>query len=152
MILPHLRTMFDYNNWANRRALASVTPDNDAAMRLLGHLVAAEDVWMRRMQGESQPDVEIFPTMTHDAIGAAFDDLRSRWAALLDTLDEAALAEVHSYHRSNGEARSARLLDVLQHVLNHASYHRGQIANAVRQAGGTPASVDFQLYVYAQQQ
>jgi uncharacterized damage-inducible protein DinB len=43
----------------------------------------------------------------------------------------------------SGKSYGRRLGDMLVHVANHATYHRGQVATMTRQVGGTPVSTDF---------
>jgi len=58
-------------------------------------------------------------------------------------LAESDLAGSIEYRNSKGERWQSSVADVLTHVLLHGSYHRGQIASAVRAAGGIPAYTDF---------
>ena len=41
-----------------------------------------------------------------------------------------------------------RLVDTMRHVVNHATYHRGQVATMLRQLGAVPAGTDLFTYVY----
>ena len=61
----------------------------------------------------------------------------------LASLDEDGLRDGVAYRNSKGEFWTSTVGDILTHVVLHASYHRGQIAAAVRQAGGEPAYTDF---------
>jgi uncharacterized damage-inducible protein DinB len=63
--------------------------------------------------------------------------------ALLAALDEEGLDEGVAYRNTKGEFWTSTVGDILTHVALHASYHRGQIAAAVREAGGTPAYTDY---------
>jgi len=67
----------------------------------------------------------------------------TEWGGYLAKLGEADLAGTIEYRNSKGEQWQSTVADVLTHVLLHGSYHRGQIASAIRAAGGTPAYTDF---------
>jgi uncharacterized damage-inducible protein DinB len=64
----------------------------------------------------------------------------------LDALDDARLTQVVSYVNLKGESFAYPLGRMLQHVVNHSTYHRGQIATLLRQLGATPLSTDLLLY------
>ena len=65
-----------------------------------------------------------------------------------DELTESELRRVASYTNTQGQPHEGVVADVLTHVVNHASYHRGQIAVLVREAGGRPAVTDFIFFAY----
>jgi uncharacterized damage-inducible protein DinB len=58
-------------------------------------------------------------------------------------IDEGGLSKSVTYKNSQGEDWTSRVEDILQHVIMHSVYHRGQIATEMRAAGLTPASTDF---------
>ena len=64
----------------------------------------------------------------------------------LDALDPDRLGEVISYVNLKGDTFAYPLRRMLQHVVNHATYHRGQITTLLRQLGATPLSTDLLLY------
>ena len=152
MNLGDLRTLLDYHYWARDRmfdALDALTPDQ--ATRSLGgsfssihdtvaHLYAAEVIWYARWQGDSPAAL---------LTGAAFPDLataRRAWAehelkmrAFLEELGEAGLTRVFAFKMLTGQPASSPFWQMLQHIVNHASYHRGQVTNMLRQLGAQPA-------------
>jgi uncharacterized damage-inducible protein DinB len=152
MNLGDLRTLLDYHYWARDRmfdALDALTPDQ--ATRSLGgsfgsihdtvaHLYAAEVIWYARWQGDSPAAL---------LTGAAFPDLatvRRAWTehelkmrAFLEELGEAGLTRVFAFKMLTGQPVSSPFWQMLQHIVNHASYHRGQVTNMLRQLGAQPA-------------
>jgi uncharacterized damage-inducible protein DinB len=71
--------------------------------------------------------------------------LRSKWQSLetnvrafLEDLGPAGLTTIIEYRMLNGDARSSIFWQMLQHVVNHASYHRGQVTTLLRQLGAAP--------------
>jgi len=59
--------------------------------------------------------------------------------AFLDGLGEDGVSRVFEYKLLNGQAGASPVWQMLQHVVNHASYHRGQVTTMLRQLGATPA-------------
>jgi uncharacterized damage-inducible protein DinB len=69
--------------------------------------------------------------------------LPARWGAYLQMLRPERLGEEVVYTNSKGEPWTNTVQDILQHVVMHSAYHRGQIAMEVRAAGHLPAFTDF---------
>lgn len=159
MNLHDLRTLYDYNQWANSRffgCLQTLTPEQlrshiqssfPSLLATMGHIVGAEWVWLSRWQGHSPSS---FPLWLEDP---TLDDLRSRLleveserAEFLEGLSQGGIETPLSYRTLNGAPCTNRLLDLLLHVVNHSSYHRGQLATMLRQVGADPIATDYVLF------
>lgn len=148
--------LFGFCEWANHRFLDAVAPlDAEAFARDLAgshggirgtlvHTYGAEWVWHQRFQGASPPALPGEDQITSVA------GLRERWSTLeaerrawLASLPEGAGERVVEYRTFRGDAFSSRLLPLVQHVTNHGSYHRGQVAVFLRQLGLKPPATDL---------
>jgi uncharacterized damage-inducible protein DinB len=151
--------LYDYNSWANGRVLEACSALNEeqfmrdlkssfsSARDTLVHLWSAEWIWLERWHGRAPtafPKASDYPDI---------ESVRSRWTTIdRDLLDFVAsltledLNRVISYKRMSGEAYSQPLWQLLQHVANHSTYHRGQVAGMLRQLGATPLSTDLALF------
>jgi uncharacterized damage-inducible protein DinB len=155
-----LRTLVDFNYWARDRMLAAVEPlTADQYLRDLGnsfrsvrdtvvHTYSAEWVWYTRWQGES-PTAPIpfdrFPDLA--GLWTAWRELERSIRVFVDGLDEAALARVLDYRLMNGQPGRSAYWQMIQHVVNHGSYHRGQVTTMLRQLGAPPPkSTDLIAY------
>jgi len=151
MNLQDLRTLLEYHYWARDRmfeALEPLTPEQ--ADRDLGssfksvrdtvtHLYAAEWAWYSRWQGTSP--TALLPADTFaDLAGVrrAWSAHEVKMRAYLEELGEAGVDRVIEFKLLSGQPGAAPLWQMLQHVVNHASYHRGQITTMLRQLGATP--------------
>lgn len=158
-MVEEIQELFAYNRWANRRLLeAAAQLDDDAFTRHLGgsfptvrdtlaHILGAEWVWLTRWLGDS-------PT----AIPAAWDlstllGIRAEWErvererdAFLAGLDDGALAGVVAYRTMRGEPFAQPLGQLLRHVVNHSSYHRGQVASQLRELGVEVPATDLVVF------
>ena len=72
--------------------------------------------------------------------------MRRTWAdheatmrAFVDSLGENGVGRVFEYTLISGQAGASPFWQMLQHVVNHASYHRGQVTTMLRQLGAPPA-------------
>jgi len=159
MTFDDLHSLYAYNAWANARFFEAIAGLDEtrrtsrlessfpSVIATLGHIVGAEWIWLSRWQGTSPAG---FPEWLQ---APTLEDLRSRLtkvesdrAAFLSTLTEEALQRPLAYTLLNGTASSTRLLDLLLHVVNHSTYHRGQLTTLLRQVGATPPATDYVVY------
>lgn len=151
-----IRELFAYTRWANRRLLdAASALDDDALARDLGssfpsvlatfvHILSADWVWLRRWHGESPeafPGEEDLPSLA--AVRARWDEVEAERSAFLAGLDDAALDRPHDYRNTAGRPYTSRMDEMLRHVVNHSTYHRGQVVTMLRQLGATPPATDL---------
>jgi len=152
--------LFEYNRWANARALepvAELTAEElnrglggsfASVLGTLAHIYAAEWIWLERWHGTSPrglPTAQEVPTL---------QTLREKWGAVesrsrdfVASLTAASLSEVVTYVNVKGETWSYPLGEMLVHVVNHSSYHRGQVATMLRQLGKVPLSTDYLVFL-----
>ena len=145
-----LRRMFEHLAWADARALASLRSQasvHPRALELLAHLAASEHVWLARIEGRT-PLVPVWPTLDLDQCESLDRETHARFRALLGGLDApGALGRVVTYRNSAGSEFASSVEDILLHVVLHGSYHRGQIALLVRDAGDAPQPTDYIAFV-----
>lgn len=144
--------------WANQRLLDVISElapeqfDRDLGGSVpsihatLAHMMTAEAIWLGRIRrGEPGPRIE--PAEVPDAAS-----VRARWAelerevrALVDGLDAAGLERPVPRPRG-GRIQYLPASQVLHHLFNHGTYHRGQLTTLLRQVGATPVSTDLSQY------
>ena len=140
-----LARQFAYDAWANQEALRSLrrlSAPPEAALRRLAHVAAAQQLWWERVQGVPQT-MPVWPALTLDECERTLDGAAGRWRELVAGVTAGDLGRPVVYVNSKGERFESTLGDILQHVVLHGAYHRGQIASDVRAAGGEPAYTDF---------
>ena len=154
-----IQALFAFNQWANHRLLAaaeSLSPDElfrntgasyGSVQGTFVHLLWAEWIWLRRWQGESPRDVwrlEDFPTIA--ALAVRSSQTEREQADFISRLTEERLAQRIAYLNLQNERWEYALAAMMQHVVNHSTYHRGQIVTMLRQLGRTPPATDFLVY------
>jgi uncharacterized damage-inducible protein DinB len=142
--LTRLQRLFRYDDWANRETLASLRKGvtTPKALRWLAHVIGAEKLWIERLN-RSKPGAAVWPELSLERCGKELDEVGKLWDEFLGDLDPEGFEREIEYVNSKGERWSSTVGDVLNHVLLHSAYHRGQIAAEVRSAGGEPAYTDF---------
>lgn len=143
--LRQLRKLFDHDAWANRETLESLKRAGDPpwrSLKILGHIIAAEDLWLVRLH-QSGEAVVVWPEMTLDQLETYLKRLEKSWKQYLSGLNSNTLSQNISYTNSKGEPWTNKVGDILLHTAMHSNYHRGQIALDVRTSGLVPAYTDF---------
>jgi uncharacterized damage-inducible protein DinB len=163
MRLNDIRTLYDYNAWANARILdaAARVPAEQFTTAALGycqlrtaleHILVAESVWRLRWQGVAPESVafpEEFPTLAA---------LRARWAeedqqlyAYINQLNDADLDHKLTYDRGEWGMDTRTLWHLLVHVVNHGTQHRSELAMLLTELGHSPGDLDFTVFVREKQ-
>jgi uncharacterized damage-inducible protein DinB len=143
-LIENLRRQFAYDAWANREVIAAIraSAGDERALQLMSHIVAAERLWLERLEQKSQ-SVPVWPKADLSCCQAQAVELSRLWTEYLQRITDEDLSRKRSYTNSKGEAWASTIEDVLTHVVLHSAYHRGQIASHMRSIGQTPAYTDF---------
>ena len=147
-----LQTLLDYHYWARDRmldAVAALTPDQytrdlgssfRSVRETVTHIYAAEWAWHERWNGRSPTALlpaDQFPDLA--ALRTTWNELETRMRDFVATLGEQGPGRVIDYKLLSGQTGASPIWQMLQHVVNHASYHRGQVTTMLRQLGAQPA-------------
>jgi uncharacterized damage-inducible protein DinB len=153
------QTLIDFNQWANRRIVAGTRSarSNDFARDLgtsfgsirgtLVHIMWAEWIWLRRWQGQSPKQVfaaEDFADAA--AIGERWKEIERGQHEFASQLTEPRLNQPVAYENLQGQRWEYTLGHMMQHVVNHSSYHRGQIVTLLRQLGASAPATDLLVF------
>jgi uncharacterized damage-inducible protein DinB len=157
--VPVIQELYQYNRWANDRvfeALSSLTQAEftrnlagsyPSVRDTLAHIVWAEWIWLQRWKGIS-PQL-VFEPGDFPAVGA----LRARWLdveidrrAFIETLTTEGLLGHVQYVNRQGQTWRYPLWRQMYHVVNHSTYHRGQLTTMLRQLAARPIPTDFLVF------
>ena len=165
MDLKDITHLFNYTEWANELAMDAANKLSDENLRrevgishksifgTLVHMAGAEWIWLERWNGRSPLKEEAWSQWsTESCVDLA--TLKERWRSVVDGrskyvshLDESKLASELGFKLLSGDASSMQLVHQMQHVVNHATLHRGQVVGMIRQLGIDPPSTDLLFYV-----
>lgn len=157
--LEVLRELYNYNFWARDQQLAACAALSEEQLArplgssfgslrdTLAHLLGADWVWLQRFHGQSPRS---FPWANEiqalEAIRGRWQSIEEDMRAYLAVLMPEALATPLTYQNFKGETWTYPLWQCLVHLVNHGTYHRGQVTMALRQLGSTPPGIDFLVY------
>ncbi|MGH7353754.1 MAG: DinB family protein [Candidatus Rokuibacteriota bacterium] len=163
--LDLIRGLYDYHWWANQRLFDAVRKlGEEAAGRDLGkhfsfptlrgmlaHIYAADWIWLERWHGRTPTALPPEPP-TLSALRAIWEPFEKTQRAFIGALTPADLSrsvEFRStaYPTKDGGPYRIPLAPLLQHVANHATHHRSEIATMHTLLAGSPPATDISLYL-----
>jgi uncharacterized damage-inducible protein DinB len=156
--LDEIRQLYDFNRWANGRILeaaAALAPepfDRDlgssfpSVRATLAHVLGAEWIWLARWNGTSPTAPPAWALGDVASLRARWAEVEAGQAVLLASLDDDRLDQAIDYRSLAGEPYRSRLWQMLRHVVNHSTYHRGQVTTMLRQLGAAAPATDLILY------
>jgi uncharacterized damage-inducible protein DinB len=158
-MLTETQDLYAFHRWATARVLgvtATLTPDQltrdlgssfPSVLGTLAHMLGSEWYWLNRWQGTSPPKLpREWDLSTHASLVAIWNTVQSDVAEFVAELTEERLLATVAYHNTKGHAFSVPLHQLMRHVVNHASYHRGQVVTMLRQLGVEPVWTDMVGY------
>lgn len=164
MTLDEIKALFDYDRWATGKILDVLEGiPEDVYLKNPGsshggihgtllHLIGACDVWLRRWHGETptrQWKEEDFAS--YSVLREQWDSYQAKLADFLKDLSDERLNAPHSYKDMKGNPYSTVLWKQMQHLVNHGSYHRGQIVTLLRILGMKAPTTDL-IYYYREKE
>ena len=156
MTPEEIRLLFDYNAWANHRSLeAAAALTNEQFTKPLGssfpsvrdtlaHICGAEWIWHERFQGNSPsslPDLSAFNTAAELRVN--WLEQESKLMGFVSRVTQADLERLMEYKTLNFGVYRNPLWQSMQHLVNHGTYHRGQVTTLLRQLGAKPILTDL---------
>jgi uncharacterized damage-inducible protein DinB len=165
MNLSDIRRLFDYTEWANELALNAAAElsaedlgrefniSHGSIFGTLLHMAGAEWIWLERWHGRSPAKNEAWSLWTSEScpdltsLNQRWRELIERRARFISEVGESELSAELSFKLLSGDPSSLPLVDQMQHVVNHATLHRGQVVGMIRQLGIAPPSTDLLFYL-----
>lgn len=149
--LDHLRHLFEYDHWANRRAIAAL--DNvvsEKCRSILAHLLITKQEYFERLGGKDSTGFDFWPDLDLTECKKLADAADEQFTDLLASADESLLDQVAGYKTSEGVPHENTYREMLTHVLHHSSIHRGNIVLKLREEGFEPPKIDYIIFLREQ--
>ena len=142
----YLIKLFEYNDWANKRVLELLQKekvDDEKILTLMSHVLAAELLWLKRIVPSDQM-YEIWKMYTLEELCNMQQISSNNWLAFIRSSHS--FTNNIAYKNTKGQNHVSEVSNILIHVVNHATHHRGQIAMLLRQKEIVPIDTDFIIY------
>ncbi len=161
-----MNTLIDqvtYDRWANLRMIDAASELNPQTLtqnvissfpsfhHTLVHVLWAEELWLERWQSRSfvaSLDTEKFPTV--ETIRAKLEAVYTKQLQFLNGLNPAAADQSIGYVNFQGQRWEYSLRQMVQHLMVHSAYHRGQLATLLRQLSVVLPQTDYLVFVDTQ--
>jgi uncharacterized damage-inducible protein DinB len=156
MTSEEILTLFEYDEWATKRTLESVSNLSDGRYHddlksshggihgTLLHIYGADMIWFQRWKESSRSassNLDEIPNL--ESLKAHWKEYRISLDKYLRSLTENMLTGPLSYTDTKGNKHAEPLYQQMLQIINHSSYHRGQIVTMLRQVGGKPQATDL---------
>ena len=146
--LAHLRQLFEYNDWANRRIIAAIRRQpSQRCLAIVGHLLITESEYFKRLHGKDSTGFDFWPALSIDECSTLAHENAEHFENLLSGFDDEGLGLHAAYKTSEGVPHTNTFRELLTHVLMHSATHRGNIVIRMRDEGLEPPVVDYIIYL-----
>jgi uncharacterized damage-inducible protein DinB len=145
--------LLEYHHWGTNltvNAVKALTPEQftrdlgssfPSVRETLVHVFTADRAWLGRLEGEAPPRANAQDFADLPALLEVWEPVLTRWLVVVASLgDPGRLIEYRSFA---GDPFSNTLGQIVRHVVNHGTYHRGQVATMLRQSGAQAVSSDL---------
>lgn len=139
--------LYQYNAWANKRVLGTLQRQNvqdEKILSVMGHIAAAQFLWLHRIKGLPPPNVKLWGEYSLDQLLTMAEKAGKEWLSFVESNED--FNRELTYTNYVNEPYTNNVEMIMIHTVNHASYHRAQIAMLLRQKGFEPINTDFITY------
>lgn len=144
----HFKELLEYSHYYNLEIIKKFNDGDlhfmvpDRAIELFSHILNAQKIWNNRLKGK-EDEVDVWQKLEVDQMNSAENE---NFKETLAILEKAELDTKVKFKNSKGEVYENLVRDIIFHVVNHSTYHRGQIATEFRKESIDPIVSDFVYY------
>ena len=140
------RDKLEYNHSCNRKLITLIESNpysySEKARILIGHTLNAQNIWNHRILN-SDPTQEVWDTFEISELQKINNENHD---LSLEVIEKLNLRSTIHYKNTEGKQFSNKVNDILYHIINHSTYHRGQLISELKSHGVTPITTDFIFY------
>ncbi len=159
MTPKEIRALYEYDAWANGKLLQAAAALTDeqftrglgssfsSVRDTLAHIMGAQWVWLERWQGRTPrglPPAGEFRSLS--SLGERWTEIEAKLLQFIARLKAKEIAAPRPYTTTEGKKFKNPLWQQLQHVVNHGTYHRGQVTTMLRQLETKSPSTDLIVF------
>lgn len=138
---------YRYNAWANRRVVACLQQQqvsDEKILTIMGHLLAANFIWLHRIKGLPNSELKLWGNYSLPELAHLTEEADRQWTEFIQSQTD--FNRVLKYKNYVGDYFENNVEQIMIHLVNHGSYHRGQVALLLRQKGFEPVNTDYITY------
>ena len=144
----YFKELLDYSNFYNLKIIRKMNDGDlhfmvpERAISLLSHTLNEQKIWNDRIQGKTDT-VQVWKDYNIEELESVEN---KNFQETLEILENEDLERIVQYKNSKGESYQNSVKDIIFHIINHSTYHRGQIATEFRKQKIDPIVSDFVYY------
>jgi uncharacterized damage-inducible protein DinB len=151
MTAEEIRLHIFYSGWASRKLLdaALALPEDEqhrdvgishkSLMGTLDHILFGDRIWFARIADPRVLELK-------EPLAVVWPQVQKRWEDWAVALSHQDIVRTVEYKDSRGNVHRTPAWQIVLHVVNHATLHRGQAMSLLRQLGVTPPQTDLITY------
>ena len=139
--------LYQYNAWANKRVIECLTRQrvqDEKILRLMGHILVAQFLWLHRIKNLPPPDLKLWGDYELEQLVSMSERAGKEWLDFVARTDD--FNREMTYKNYVGDPFTNNVEMIMIHVVNHATYHRAQIAILLPPKGYHAVNTDFITY------
>jgi Uncharacterized protein conserved in bacteria len=149
--------LYDYHIWANERMmnhlkslpgeilLKEVDLGFKSIAEVIGHIVSVDEVWFSRIKEEPSASLANKQFSNIEEAGNYMNNLQSQIREYLLSVHD--MEKSVTYRNTAGQEFRNSIAEIVQHVVNHGTYHRGNISTILRHLGYSGIQTDYIAYL-----
>jgi uncharacterized damage-inducible protein DinB len=143
--------LFEFNNWANDKIILSLNGieynfGEYSPLKILSHIITVQETWLERVKGTKSYNIFLWDEYSLQELEVLSFNNHKEWKKFITKLSDTSFTEYCTYKNSGSKKNTLMYQDIFQHVINHSSYHRGQINQILKQNNIQPVNIDFINY------
>jgi uncharacterized damage-inducible protein DinB len=144
----YLLDTFRYNDWANKQVITAINtlPEKEEALKLMSHLVTAQDKWFNRIVKETDDQLLTWfgPVFPEKELTYRWEQSVSRWIRFIEDQTEQELEkDIEFIRQSDGKMIRVSIKDVILQLNYHSIHHRAQLNSILSKQGIKPPATDY---------
>lgn len=144
----YILKLYQYNAWANRRVIDCLerqAVNDEKILSIFAHCVSANFIWYNRFVGLPKSEYKLWGgNYSVDEMKKMVEEANTLWISFIES--NATFDRILKYHNYVGDYYENNMQDIMIHLVNHGSYHRGQVAVLLRERGYEPVNTDLITY------
>jgi uncharacterized damage-inducible protein DinB len=142
----HFNSLLEYNYWANDKVAASIRDNNLSSgkpIELYSHILNAEVICLNRAKEITNYEFKPFLVRSIEECDEVIKSTNIEWNKFIKSLPENDFEKLIKYKNIRNEDTIIKIWEIIIHMINHSTYHRGQIAASLRSMNIQPPVTDF---------
>lgn len=150
--------LFLYKQWSDQRLFKAIAQidqekyldDYQFAQQQFNHMIIVEELFRSRLENK-----KVLHTQTNTEVLPTFDELQQRiehshawWIEFVENIQSDQLAEIFHFQFIDKKTGSLSIEEILFHIINHGTYHRGNIAHALHHAQVTHPADTYTVFIH----